>query len=142
LSGSVLRLAFAQLTWRASLRDIEACLQPQGSKPYHLGFRSTVARKADANAVRDWCIYAQHLIGIARRLYADEPLALERDNTVYALAPHRNAGPETMHVSRVTHRGQHPVASERRPGKSPWFGRARRPRRNKSNRDLGLRDGD
>src|SRR5580704_15097241 len=77
-------LAFAQLTWRESLRDIEACLRAQSSKLYHLGFRSTIARNtlANANAVRDWRIYAdfaQHLIGIARRLYADDPLALELD---------------------------------------------------------------
>jgi hypothetical protein len=83
-------LAFAQLTWRESLRDIEACLRAQSSKLYHLGFRSTIARNtlANANAVRDWRIYAefaQHLIGIARRLYADDPLALELDETVYAL---------------------------------------------------------
>jgi Domain of unknown function (DUF4372) len=68
-------LAFAQLTWRESLRDIEACLRAQSSKLYHLGFRSAIARNtlANANAVRDWRIYAdfaQHLIGIARRLYA------------------------------------------------------------------------
>jgi len=83
-------LAFAQLTWRESLRDIEACLRAQSSKLYHLGFRSTIARNtlANANAVRDWRIYAdfaQHLIGIARRLYTDDPLALELDETVYAL---------------------------------------------------------
>jgi Domain of unknown function (DUF4372)/Transposase DDE domain len=83
-------LAFAQLTWRESLRDIEACLRAQSSKLYHLGFRSTIARNtlANANAVRDWRIYAdfaQHLIGIARRLYADEPLAIELKDTVYAL---------------------------------------------------------
>ena len=83
-------LAFAQLTWRESLRDIEACLRAQSSKLYHLGFRGAIARNtlANANAVRDWQIYAdfaQHLIGIARRLYADDPLALELDDTVYAL---------------------------------------------------------
>jgi hypothetical protein len=83
-------LAFAQLTWRESLRDIEACLRAQSSKLYHLGFRSTIARNtlANANAVRDWRIYAefaQHLIGIARGLYADDPMALELDETVYAL---------------------------------------------------------
>ena len=83
-------LAFAQLTWRESLRDIEACLRAQSSKLYHLGFHSAIARNtlANANAVRDWRIYAdfaQHLIGIARRLYADDPLALELDDTVYAL---------------------------------------------------------
>jgi Domain of unknown function (DUF4372)/Transposase DDE domain len=85
-----LSLAFAQLTWRESLRDIEACLRAQSAKLYHLGFRSTIARNtlANANAVRDWRIYAdfaQHLIGIARRLYADDPLTLELDDTVYAL---------------------------------------------------------
>ena len=74
-------LAFAQLTWRESLRDIEACLRAQSSKLYHLGFRSTIARNtlANANAVRDWRIYAefaQHLMGIARRIYADDPMAL------------------------------------------------------------------
>jgi hypothetical protein len=83
-------LAFAQLTWRESLRDIEACLRAQSSKLYHLGFRSAIARNtlANANAVRDWRIYAdfaQHLIGIARRLYADDPLALDLNETVYAL---------------------------------------------------------
>ena len=83
-------LAFAQLTWRESLRDIEACLRAQSSKLYHLGFRGRIARNtlANANAVRDWRIYAdfaQHLIGIARHLYADDPLALELDETVYAL---------------------------------------------------------
>jgi Domain of unknown function (DUF4372)/Transposase DDE domain len=83
-------LAFAQLTWRESLRDIEACLRAQSSKLYHLGFRGCIARNtlANANAVRDWRIYAdfaQHLIGIARQLYADDPLALELDETVYAL---------------------------------------------------------
>jgi len=83
-------LAFAQLTWRESLRDIEACLRAQSSKLYHLGFRGTIARNtlANANAVRDWRIYAdfaQHLIGIARRLYADDSPALELDDSVYAL---------------------------------------------------------
>jgi hypothetical protein len=83
-------LAFAQLTWRESLRDIEACLRAQSSKLYHLGFRSAIARNtlANANAVRDWRIYAdfaQHLIGIARRLYANDLLALDLDETVYAL---------------------------------------------------------
>ena len=83
-------LAFAQLTWRESLRDIEACLRAQSFKLYHLGFRSAIARNtlANANAVRDWRIYAdfaQHLIGIARRLYANDLLALDLDETVYAL---------------------------------------------------------
>src|SRR5271154_2126360 len=84
--------AFAQLTWRESLRDIEACLNIQSSKLYHLGFRCTrIARNtmANANAVRDWRIYAdfaQHLIGLARKLYAnDTPPDLEGLYTVYAL---------------------------------------------------------
>src|SRR5688572_9908386 len=71
-----LSMAFAQLTYRESLRDIEACLRTQQSL-HHLGFRSRVARNtlANANAVRDWRIYAdftQSLIRIARRLHADE----------------------------------------------------------------------
>ena len=83
-------MAFAQLTWRESLRDIEACLRAQSSKLYHLGFRSAIARNtlANANALRDWRIYAdfaQHLIGIARRLYTNDLLALDLDETVYAL---------------------------------------------------------
>ena len=66
-------MAFAQLTYRESLRDIEACLRAQSSKLYHLGFRSAIARNtlANANAVRDWRIYAdfaQSLIGIAKRM--------------------------------------------------------------------------
>jgi len=84
--------AFAQLTWRESLRDIEACLKAQSSKLYHLGFRSPrIARNtmSNANSVRDWRIYAdfaQHLIGIARELYADDTLLdLEGLDTVYAL---------------------------------------------------------
>jgi len=83
-------LAFAQLTYRESLRDIEICLRAAGSKLYHLGFRSQVARNtlANANAVRDWRIYAdfaQVLIAEARRLYAAEDFGLELKQTVYAL---------------------------------------------------------
>src|SRR5246127_4472269 len=83
-------LAFAQLTWRESLRDIEACLRAQSSKLYHLGFRSTIARNtlANANAVRDWRIYAdfaQSLIAIARPLYVDEPFGVDLKESVYAL---------------------------------------------------------
>jgi hypothetical protein len=83
-------LAFAQLTYRESLRDIEACLRAQSAKLYHLGIRGTVSRSAlaDANERRDWRIhfeFAQALIGIARRLYASEPLAIDLDDTVYAL---------------------------------------------------------
>jgi len=83
-------LAFAQLTYRESLRDIEACLRAQRDKLYHMGIRGAVSRStlADANENRDWRIYAdfaQALIQIARPLYADEDLGLELDNTVYAL---------------------------------------------------------
>src|SRR6266498_6097399 len=83
-------LAFAQLTYRESLRDIEACLRAQRGKLYHLGIRSTVARNtlANANAVRDWRIYAdfaQSLIGSARRLYVDEPFGVDLKESVYAL---------------------------------------------------------
>jgi hypothetical protein len=83
-------MAFAQLTYRESLRDIEACLRAQATKCYHMGLRGNVARNtlANANAVRDWriyCDFAQSLIGIARRLYAEEPLGLELKETVYAL---------------------------------------------------------
>ena len=83
-------MAFAQLTFRESLRDIEACLRAQRSKLYHLGIRSTVARNtlANANAVRDWRIYAdfaQSLIAIARPLYVDEPFGVDLKESVYAL---------------------------------------------------------
>jgi Domain of unknown function (DUF4372)/Transposase DDE domain len=83
-------LAFAQLTFRESLRDIETCLRALESKLYHAGFRGKVARStlADANRAHDWRIYAdlaQALIGRARRLYADEPLGVELKQTVYAL---------------------------------------------------------
>ena len=85
-------LAFAQLTWRESLRDIEACLRAQTSKLYRLGFRCPrVARNtmANANGMRDWRIYAdfaRHLIAMARELYIDESLpGLEELDTVYAL---------------------------------------------------------
>jgi len=84
--------AFAQLTWRESLRDIEACLRAQSAKLYRLGFRCPqISRNtmANANAERDWRIYAdfaQHLIRMARELYADEVLPeLEGIDTVYAL---------------------------------------------------------
>jgi Domain of unknown function (DUF4372)/Transposase DDE domain len=85
-----LSMAFAQLTYRESLRDIEACLRTQSTKLYHLGFRSVIARNtlANANATRDWriyCDFAQSLIGIARRLYADEAFGVDLKDTVYAL---------------------------------------------------------
>lgn len=83
-------MCFAQLTYRDSLRDIEACLRAQSNKLYHMGIRGNIAKStlADANEVRDWRIYAdfaQHLIGIARKLYQAEPMAVELDQTVYAL---------------------------------------------------------
>jgi len=83
-------MAFAQLTYRESLRDIEACLRAQSKKLYHMGIRSKVSRStlAEANEMRDWRIYADfahHLIGVARKLYQKEPLAVELKNTVYAL---------------------------------------------------------
>jgi Integrase core domain. len=83
-------VAFAQLTYRESLRDIEACLRAQSKKLYHMRIRSKVSRStlAEANETRDWHIYADfvhYLIGIARKLYQKEPLAVELKNTVYAL---------------------------------------------------------
>lgn len=83
-------MAFAQLTYRESLRDIESCLRSVGSKLYHMGFRSTVSRStlADANDSRDWRIYndfAQILIGVARPLHTSDPLSANIDETLYAL---------------------------------------------------------
>lgn len=83
-------MAFAQLTYRESLRDIETCLTVQASKLYGMGFRQPVRRAtlADANETRDWRMYAdlaQRLIAQARKLYADEDLGLDLSNTVYAL---------------------------------------------------------
>src|ERR1017187_3102456 len=85
-----LAMAFAQLTYRESLRDIEACLKAVGGKLYHMGFRGSVARStlADANESRDWRIYAdfaQVLIGIARPLYVDDSLGVDLDQSLYAL---------------------------------------------------------
>jgi len=89
--GEQLRvMAFAQLTYRESLRDIETCLRAVKTKWYHLGLRGGVSRNnlSNANAQRDWRIYAdfaQVLIGQARTLYADEDLGLDLEATVYAL---------------------------------------------------------
>src|SRR3989442_1149348 len=85
-----LAMAFAQLTYRESLRDIEACLGSMQSKLYHLGFRGKVARStlADANEVHDWRIFAdfaQYLIGVARSLHAEDPIGVELDDALYAL---------------------------------------------------------
>lgn len=88
--GQFLALAFAQLTYRESLRDIEACLRSMQPRLYHMGFRSEVARNtlAHANEQRDWRIYAdvaQVLIREARELYAHEEMGVELEETVYAL---------------------------------------------------------
>jgi hypothetical protein len=85
-----LAMAFAQLTYRESLRDIEACLHSLQGKLYHLGFRGKVARStlADANESRDWRIFADfahRLIATARRLYASEPLGVDLEQSLYAL---------------------------------------------------------
>ncbi len=85
-----LSMAFAQLTYRDGLRDIEACLRALGGKLYHMGFRGRVARStlADANDSHDWRIYAnfaQVLIRIARPLYASDPIGVELDQSLYAL---------------------------------------------------------
>ena len=83
-------MAFAQLTYRESLRDTVDCLCARPESLYHLGFRGAIRRStlAEANEQRDWRIYAtlaQQLIVRARRLYAGEPLAVDLDATVYAL---------------------------------------------------------
>ena len=83
-------MAFAQLTFRESLRDIEACLRSVQSKVYHIGFRGKVSRNtlAHANEKRDWRIYAgfaQILISKARKLYANDSFGLDLNETVYAL---------------------------------------------------------
>ena len=85
-----LAMAFAQLTYREGLRDIEACLRSMSGKLYHMGFRSRVARStlADANELRDWRIYAdfaQVLIRLARPLYAHDPMGVALDESLYAL---------------------------------------------------------
>jgi len=85
-----LAMAFAQLTYRESLRDIETCLGAVGGKLYHMGFRTSVVRStlADANESRDWRIYAdfaQKLMATARRLYARDPLGVDLDESLYAL---------------------------------------------------------
>src|SRR5665811_2347657 len=108
-------MAFAQLTYRESLRDIEVCLSAQASELYHMGFREPVRRSTltDANETRDWRIYAEfahRLIAQARKLYANESLGLELSNTVYhrsvpvavsmgALSLHQG-GREDAHAAR------------------------------------------
>src|ERR1700726_5031506 len=86
----LLAMAFAQLTYRESLRDIEACLRSMSGRLYHVGFRGKVARTnlADANEAHDWRIYAdfaQVLIGIARPLYASDPIGVDLAQSLYAL---------------------------------------------------------
>jgi len=86
----LLAMAFAQFTYRDSLRDIEACLGSIGGKLYHMGFRSRIARStlADANETHDWRIFAdfaRHLIGIARPLHVKDPIGVDLDHTLYAL---------------------------------------------------------
>jgi len=83
-------MAFAQLTYRESLRDIEVCLSAQSAKLYHMGFRQAIKRStlADANEARDWRIhaaFAKHLIAQARKLYLGDSLGFELENTAYAL---------------------------------------------------------
>ena len=83
-------MAFAQLTYRESLRDIEACLRAAHKKLYHMGIHSKISRNtlANANQVRDWRIYAdfaQALIGIARKLYVNEDFGVQLQQTAYAL---------------------------------------------------------
>ena len=85
-----LAMSFAQFTYRESLRDIEACLRSMSGKLYHMGFRSKIARStlADANECHDWRIFAdfaQHLIGLARPLYVEDPIGVDLDHSLYAL---------------------------------------------------------
>jgi IS4 transposase len=85
-----LAMAFAQFTYRESLRDIELCLGSMGGKLYHMGFRSRIARStlADANETHDWRIFAdfaQHLVGVARPLHVEDPMGVDLDHSLYAL---------------------------------------------------------
>jgi transposase len=87
-----LAMAFAQFTYRESLRDIEACLRSMSTKLYHMGFRSKIARStlAEANETHDWRIFAdfaQHLIGIARPLHSEDPVGADLHTSLYALDP-------------------------------------------------------
>jgi hypothetical protein len=85
-----LAMAFAQFTYRESLRDIEACLRSMSGKLYHMGFRSRIARStlADANETHNWRIFAdfaQHLIRVARPLHAEDPMGVDLAHSLYAL---------------------------------------------------------
>ena len=88
-------MAFAQLTYRESLRDIETCLRAMGPKLYHAGFRGRIARStlADANEHRDWRIYADFahvLIAVAKKLYANDGFAVDLDATPTPSTPRRS----------------------------------------------------
>jgi Domain of unknown function (DUF4372) len=111
-------MAFAQLTYRESLRDIEVCLSAQSSKLYHMGFREPVRRStlADANETRDWRIYAefaQRLVAQARKLYADESLGLELTNTVGCFHP-LNLRLAVSHVSMSLRLSRSPTSRSTR----------------------------
>jgi hypothetical protein len=100
-----LAMAFAQLTYRESLRDIEACLRSVGRKLYHMGLRSKVSRTtlADANERHDWRIYAdfaQVLIGIARPLYVDDPIGVDLTHSLYGFHDYRLV-PVTVSMGQV-----------------------------------------
>jgi hypothetical protein len=101
-----LAMAFAQFTYRESLRDIEACLQSVSGKLYHMGFRSRIARSrlADANETHDWRIFAdfvQVLIGIARPLYTRDPIGVDLAQSLYALDS-TTIDPTTTHPTPAT----------------------------------------
>ena len=113
-------MAFAQLTYRESLRDIETCLSVHASKLYHMGFRQPVRRStlADANERRDWRIHAalaQRLITQARTLYVDEELGLDLTNTVYAL----ECAPEGGQVMYKELTGDAGLSEDESHGKAP-----------------------
>src|SRR6266849_7914535 len=103
-----LAMAFAQLTYRESLRDIEACLRSMQGKLYHLGFRGKVARStlADANESHDWRIFAdfaQALIAIARPLHARDPIGVDLEQSLYALDfDHHRPVPVVVSVGEVS----------------------------------------
>ncbi len=127
--------AFAQLTYRESLRDIEACLPAQAVKLYHMGIRSSVSRStlADANERRDWRIYAdfaQRLIVQARSLYAKEDLGLDLANTdfrrVYSAPCDRDAGilcDQTVMLTGYNSRKHYPIHLRRIRFKDPKTGK-------------------
>jgi len=122
--GQLLAMAFAQFTYRDSLRDIEACLGSIGGKLYHMGFRSRIARStlADANETHDWRIFAdfaQHLMGIARPLHIEDPIGVDLDHALYALDfDYYRSVPFTVPVGKVPQaQGSRQDAHVARP---PW----------------------